>query len=105
LSTARIICSDILGAMVVSMEMREKSKPCCRTLFEVKRTKLLFGNAGNNEENNSKPDHNCSELSCHWLVKIIVKIFLMFKINEINAASSILIGIEFFNYFSHYFLT
>jgi hypothetical protein len=23
---------------VVSMEMREKSKPCCHTLFEVKRT-------------------------------------------------------------------
>jgi hypothetical protein len=53
------------------MEMREKSKPCYRTLFEVKRTKLLFGNAGNNEENNCKPDHNRSELLCHWLVKII----------------------------------
>jgi hypothetical protein len=31
--------------------------------------KLLFGNAGNNKENNCKPDHNRSELLCHWLVK------------------------------------
>jgi hypothetical protein len=31
--------------------------------------KLLFGNARNNEENNCKPDHNRSELLCHWLVK------------------------------------
>jgi hypothetical protein len=53
------------------MEMREKLKPCCHTLFEVKQTlnKLLLANAGNNEENNCKPDHNRSELLCHWLVK------------------------------------
>jgi hypothetical protein len=34
--------------------------------------KLLFGNAGNagnNEKNNCKPDHNRAELLCHWLVK------------------------------------
>jgi hypothetical protein len=31
--------------------------------------KLLLGNAGNNEENNCKPDHNPSKLLCHWLVK------------------------------------
>jgi hypothetical protein len=45
---------------------REKSKPCCHTLFEVK---LLLGNAGNNGENNCKPDHNGSKLLGHWLVK------------------------------------
>jgi hypothetical protein len=28
----------------------EKSKPCSRTLFEVKHIKLLLGKAGNNEE-------------------------------------------------------
>jgi hypothetical protein len=50
---------------------REKSKPCCHTLFKVKQTlnKLLLANAGNNEENNCKPDHNRSVLLCHWLVK------------------------------------
>jgi hypothetical protein len=31
--------------------------------------KLLLENGGNNEENNCKPDHNRSELLCHWLVK------------------------------------
>jgi hypothetical protein len=31
--------------------------------------KLLLGNAGNNEENNCKPDHNRSKLLGHWLVK------------------------------------
>jgi hypothetical protein len=31
--------------------------------------KLLFGNAGSNEENTCKPDHSRSELLCHWLVK------------------------------------
>jgi hypothetical protein len=31
--------------------------------------KLLFGNAGSNEENNCKPDHNRSELLCQWLGK------------------------------------
>jgi hypothetical protein len=34
-----------------------------------KNIKLLLGNAGNNEENNCKPDHNCSKLLGHWLVK------------------------------------
>jgi hypothetical protein len=48
---------------------REKSKPCCRTLFEVKRTKITTWNAGNNEENNCQPDHNRSKLLGHWLVK------------------------------------
>jgi hypothetical protein len=49
---------------------REKLKPCCRTLFYVKRTiNLLLENAGNNEVNNCKPDHNHSELLGHWLVK------------------------------------
>jgi hypothetical protein len=60
-----IVCKYLI--FVVSMEMREKSKPCCHTLFEVKQTlnKLLLANAGNNEENNCKPDHNRSELLCH----------------------------------------
>jgi hypothetical protein len=31
--------------------------------------KSHFGNAGNNEENNRKPDHNNSELLYHWLVR------------------------------------
>jgi hypothetical protein len=31
--------------------------------------KLLLGNAGNNEENNCKPNHNRSKLLGHWLVK------------------------------------
>jgi hypothetical protein len=31
--------------------------------------KLLFGNAGSNEENNCKPDHNSSKLLCQWLGK------------------------------------
>jgi hypothetical protein len=31
--------------------------------------KFLFGNAGSNEKNNCKPDHNRSELLCQWLVK------------------------------------
>jgi hypothetical protein len=31
--------------------------------------KLLLGNAGNNEENNYKPDHNRSKLLGHWQVK------------------------------------
>jgi hypothetical protein len=48
---------------------REKSKPCCRTLFGVTNIKLLLGNAGNNEENNCKPDHDRSKLLGHWLVK------------------------------------
>jgi hypothetical protein len=49
--------------------------------------KLLFGNAGSNEGNNCKPDHNRSELLCHWLVKDKwSKSFLIFKINEIKAA-------------------
>jgi hypothetical protein len=38
--------------------------------------KLLLENAGNNEENNCKPDHNRSKS----------KSFLIFKINEIKAA-------------------
>jgi hypothetical protein len=29
----------------------------------------ILGNAGNNEENNCKPDHNRSKLLGHWLVK------------------------------------
>jgi hypothetical protein len=63
---------------------RKKSKPCCRTLFEVKR---LLGNAGNDEENNCKPDHNRSELLGHWLLKDkLSKSFLIFKINEFKAA-------------------
>jgi hypothetical protein len=57
------------------MEMREKNQShvAIPTLFQVKPStgktdiKLLFGNAGNNEENNCKPDR--SELLCHWLVK------------------------------------
>jgi hypothetical protein len=54
-----------------------------------KTTKLLFENAGNNKENNCKPDqdHNRSELLGHWLVKDKwSKSFLMFKINKIKAA-------------------
>jgi hypothetical protein len=31
--------------------------------------KLLLENAGNNKENNCKPDHSRSELLCHLLVK------------------------------------
>jgi hypothetical protein len=31
--------------------------------------KLLLGNAGNNEENNCKPDHNRSELLGPCLIK------------------------------------
>jgi hypothetical protein len=31
--------------------------------------KLPLGNAGNNEENNCKPDYNRSKLLGHWLVK------------------------------------
>jgi hypothetical protein len=31
--------------------------------------KLVFGNAGSNEKNNCKPDHNRSELLSRWLVK------------------------------------
>jgi hypothetical protein len=31
--------------------------------------KLLFGNAGSNEENNCKPDHNRSKLLRQWLGK------------------------------------
>jgi hypothetical protein len=33
---------------------KEKSKPCCRTLFEIKRTQnyYVLGNAGNNAETN-----------------------------------------------------
>jgi hypothetical protein len=61
--------------------------------------KLLLGNAGNNEENNCKPDQNRSKLLGHWLV---------FKIHEISLlapTSSNLRGTEFFNYFSRYFLT
>jgi hypothetical protein len=34
-----------------------------------KTTKLLFENAGNNKENNCKPNHNRSELLSYWLVK------------------------------------
>jgi hypothetical protein len=39
--------------------------------------KLPLENAGINKENNCKPDHNRSELLCHWLVKdkYVVKIF------------------------------
>jgi hypothetical protein len=51
---------------------REKSKPCCHTLFEVKRTKnyyTILENAGNNKENNCKPDYSRSELLYHLLVK------------------------------------
>jgi hypothetical protein len=49
--------------------------------------KLLLENAGNNEENNCKPDHNRSKLLGHWLVKDKwSKYFLIFKINEIKAA-------------------
>jgi hypothetical protein len=70
----------------IHVNTKEKSKPCCHTLFEVKRTPL--GNAGNNEENNYKPDHNHTELLCHWLVKDKKTIsFLLFKLKEIRAAS------------------
>jgi hypothetical protein len=49
--------------------------------------KLLLGNGGNNEENNCKPDHNRSELLCHWILKVKQsKSFLTFKINEMKAA-------------------
>jgi hypothetical protein len=49
--------------------------------------KPLLGNPGNSEVNNCKPDHNHSELLCHWLVKDKKsKSFLIFKINEIEAA-------------------
>jgi hypothetical protein len=51
-----IVCKYLI--FVVSMEMRDKTN-----------IKLLLGNAGNNEENNCKPDHNRSELLGHWLVK------------------------------------
>jgi hypothetical protein len=57
---------------------KEKSKPCCHTSFEVKtEIKSLLGNAGNNEENNCKPDHKYSELVDMPLAskKQIVKIF------------------------------
>jgi hypothetical protein len=47
---------------VVSMEMREKNQNHVAV-------KLLLGNAGSDEENNCKPDHNCSELLYPWLVK------------------------------------
>jgi hypothetical protein len=49
--------------------------------------KLPLGNAGNNEENNCKLDHNRAELLCHCLVKDKQsKSFLIFKINEIKIA-------------------
>jgi hypothetical protein len=52
---------------------REKSKPCCHTLFEVKQTKnsytTILENVGNNKENNCKPDYSRSELLCHLLVE------------------------------------
>jgi hypothetical protein len=51
-----IVCKYFI--FVVSMEMRGKTN-----------IKLLLGNAGNNEENNCKRDHNRSELLRHWLVK------------------------------------
>jgi hypothetical protein len=53
-----IVCKYFI--FVVSMEMRGKGKT---------NIKLLLGNAGNNEENNCKPDHNRSKLLGHWLVK------------------------------------
>jgi hypothetical protein len=37
--------------------------------------KLLLGNAGSNEENNCKSDHNCSELLSLASKRQIVKIF------------------------------
>jgi hypothetical protein len=57
---------EILHFCCIRGNKKEKSKPCCHVLFEVK---SLLGNAGNNEVNNCKPDHNHSELLCHWLVK------------------------------------
>jgi hypothetical protein len=39
---------------------------CKYFIFDIK---LLLGNAGNNEENNCKPDHIRLALLCHWLVK------------------------------------
>jgi hypothetical protein len=47
-----IVCKYFI--FVVSMEMRGKNQS---------------GNAGNNGENNCKPDHNRSKLLGHWLVK------------------------------------
>jgi hypothetical protein len=34
--------------------------------MDIKLVKLLFRNAGSNEENNCKPDHNRSEVLCHF---------------------------------------
>jgi hypothetical protein len=51
-----IVCEYFI--FVVSLEMRGKTN-----------IKLLLGNAGNNEENNYKPDHNRSKLLGHWVVK------------------------------------
>jgi hypothetical protein len=66
--------------------MREKS-PLPFVISGKTDIKLRFGNAGNNEENNCKPDYNRSELLWHWLVKDKQsKSFLIFKINEIKAA-------------------
>jgi hypothetical protein len=33
------------------------------------KTNIILENAGNNEENNCKPDHNRPELLGHWVVK------------------------------------
>jgi hypothetical protein len=65
-----ILCIPIVGKyfiFVVSMEMRGKNQSLVAVHYM--NIKLLLGNAGNNEENNCKPDHNRSKLLGHWLVK------------------------------------
>jgi hypothetical protein len=60
ISTALLLDSNIRNSVCTTAKL-----PCRRV--EVGYEKL--GNAGNNEENNCKPDHNRSKLLGHWLVK------------------------------------
>jgi hypothetical protein len=65
-----IVCKYFI--FVVSMEMRGKNQSHVAVryfIIGITNIKLLLENAGNNEENNCKPDHNCSELLGHWVVK------------------------------------
>jgi hypothetical protein len=64
-----IVCKYFI--FVVSMEIGEKNQSHDVILFILGKMgiKLLFGNAGSNEENNCKPDHNRSDLLCQWLGK------------------------------------
>jgi hypothetical protein len=79
-----VICFDVLGTRKCQnfkflTKSRFTTNRTCYTLLNFRKNPTggvsiemaepILGNVGNNEDNNCKPDHNCSQLLCHWLVK------------------------------------